>query len=434
MKVRNNTNYRFEIQLFTLFNISNRNLLEEETKCLSVYNKLLTATCLFPIKGSILQKKTPLMKTLKHLRKGHTKNQFQQKITTFAAMFFSDTMIHWYQNNGRLLPWRESRNPYLIWLSEIILQQTRVEQGLPYYLRFAEQYPTVNDFAAASEDEILRIWQGLGYYSRARNMHKAAKIIAQQRKGIFPSSYDELIALPGIGEYTASAISSFAAKEIRAVVDGNVYRVLSRIFGIDTPINSSEGVKVFKALAAELIDAEHPDIYNQAIMDFGALQCKPKLPLCNNCPFAQECIALKNNTVDVLPVKIKKNTIKARYFHYFIITSGDQLLMSKRGEKEIWANLYEFPLIETETLIDAEELSRHPEYIEHFGEVLPQQINATTKHILSHQHIYATFYKLPENHTPILKKSNWSYIFSNNLDKLAKHKLIFTFLSKNVLF
>ena len=229
-------------------------------------------------------------------------------------MIFSDKLIHWYRNNKRDLPWRNTQDAYLIWLSEIILQQTRVEQGMPYFLRFSEQYPDVKSFAAASEDDILRLWQGLGYYSRGRNMLKTAKLIVEQLNGVFPTAHQDLIKLTGIGDYTAAAISSFSINEAKAVVDGNVYRLLARYFGIDTPINTSAGKKQFQEIANELINPNNAGEHNQAMIEFGALQCKPKNPNCAKCPLLTSCSAYQNQKVIELPVKLKKLKIKERYF------------------------------------------------------------------------------------------------------------------------
>ena len=225
-------------------------------------------------------------------------------------MIFSKTLIRWYSKNKRILPWRETKNPYYIWLSEIILQQTQVKQGLPYYESFVTSYPTVFDLANAEESDVLKLWQGLGYYSRARNLHASAKHIAYDLNGVFPDTYKDLLKLRGVGDYTASAIASICFNEATAVVDGNVYRALSRYFGIDTPINSSKGQKEFKALAQELIDIKKPADFNQAIMEFGAIQCKPKNPECSACSFRNSCVAFGNNRVSDLPVKIKSAKAK----------------------------------------------------------------------------------------------------------------------------
>ncbi|KGE14208.1 A/G-specific adenine glycosylase [Sphingobacterium deserti] len=347
-------------------------------------------------------------------------------------MSFALKLMNWYREHGRDLPWRNTQNPYIIWLSEIILQQTRVEQGLPYFHRFLEAFPIVTKFAAAEEEEILRLWQGLGYYSRARNMHKAAKMVVNDFDGIFPSSYTEVIRLSGVGDYTAAAISSFSSNEAKAVVDGNVYRVLSRYFGIDEPINGTKGKKVFAEIAADMLDMKDASTYNQAIMDFGALQCKPKKPDCEICVFNLECVAHREGIVDRLPVKLRGKASKNRYFHYFIVESDNQLLMSKRGEADVWANLYEFPMLETEQDLTLEGLLKTAQFSEYFDEEASfVQLGNVTKHILSHQNIYARFYMLEDAKSLRIKKSNWNYFFVEKIDTLAKHKLIFSFLEKN---
>ena len=348
-------------------------------------------------------------------------------------MLFSEQILEWYKNHKRALPWRETNNPYVIWLSEIILQQTRVEQGMPYFHRFLEQFPNVTKFAEADESEILRLWQGLGYYSRARNMHKASKYILDNFAGEFPTTYDSLIKLPGVGEYTAAAISSFSSNSSYAVLDGNVFRVLSRYFGIETAINSTEGKKIFSALATELIDKEHPGEYNQAIMDFGALQCKPKSPNCGDCPLRLDCYALKTSKVDLLPVKNKGKKSRDRFFHYFVSEREDgAILMSQRVAGDIWANLYEFPLIESAEHLNQEGLLELPEFQELFGDVEIEKIEGPLKHILSHQNIYATFYRVKSGNIMIDKKRLWNYFLSENLDKLAKHKLISSFMERYI--
>jgi A/G-specific adenine glycosylase len=239
------------------------------------------------------------------------------------TMKFSNTLVYWYLQNNRDLPWRKTKNPYFIWLSEIMLQQTRVAQGLSYYQKFTTTFPTVFDLAKADESTILKMWQGLGYYSRARNLHFSAKQIVEELNGEFPSTYEEIIKLKGIGDYTASAIASICFEEATAVVDGNVYRVLSRYFGIKTAINSTAGIKEFKALAQTLIDRKQAGTFNQAIMDFGALHCKPQNPLCEICPLSDGCVALEKNLTKELPVKEKKIKVRKRYFNFLVIKTGD---------------------------------------------------------------------------------------------------------------
>ncbi|RKS55198.1 A/G-specific DNA-adenine glycosylase [Gillisia mitskevichiae] len=311
-------------------------------------------------------------------------------------MIFHKILINWYLGNKRDLPWRKINDPYRIWLSEIMLQQTRIEQGLPYYLAFTEAFPTVFDLANASQDEVLKLWQGLGYYSRARNLHETAKLVSEELGGKFPDNYKDLLKLKGIGDYTASAIASICYNEVTPVVDGNVYRVLARYFDVDTPINSSAGQKEFKALAAELIDEENPAIYNQAIMDFGALQCKPQNPLCETCPLSNSCLALKNNKISLLPVKLKKAKIKKRYFNYLVFLSEEnETILEQRLGKGIWEGLYQFPLLESKSLIDTEVLVTDSHYFS-VGADHQQKISLYNEtpivHKLSHQHIYTRFW------------------------------------------
>lgn len=313
------------------------------------------------------------------------------------APFFANKLTSWHLINKRDLPWRGSTNPYYIWLSEIILQQTRVAQGLPYYLKFVEAFPTVEALANASEGNILKLWQGLGYYSRARNLHFTAKYIVNELNGVFPKEYQGLITLKGVGDYTASAIASICYNEPTAVVDGNVYRVLSRVFGKNTPINSTQGIKEFKMLAQKLLDKEHPGTYNQALMEFGARHCVPQNPDCSNCIFNDRCEAYKNNTVGELPVKLKKLKVKKRHFNYIVILSeNNSTLLQKRTGKGIWQELYEFPLVESTTEINEAQLKA----LKAFQELEKKyQLSEVTRynetlvvHKLSHQHLYTRFW------------------------------------------
>ena len=255
-------------------------------------------------------------------------------------MNFSNQLVFWYLQNKRDLPWRKTQNPYHIWLSEIILQQTRVDQGLNYYYKFIQNYPTVASLAAATQEEVLKLWQGLGYYSRARNLHETAKIVCSEFNENFPSTYDELISLKGIGDYTASAIASICFDKPTAVVDGNVYRFLARYFNIATPINRSDGIKEFKKLAQELIDVEKPGTHNQAMMEFGARICKPVNPDCENCVFNSSCLGLIEKTVKALPVKLKKIKVRRRYFNYLVIETPNNATFLHKRTKGIWKNLY----------------------------------------------------------------------------------------------
>jgi A/G-specific adenine glycosylase len=327
-------------------------------------------------------------------------------------MKFSNTLIYWYLQNRRELPWRKTKNPYFIWLSEIMLQQTRVAQGMAYYLKFTSTFPTVFDLAKADESTVLKMWQGLGYYSRVRNLHFSAKLIANEFNGEFPSTFSEIIKLKGIGDYTASAIASICFDEPTAVVDGNVYRVLSRYFGIKTPINSSAGIKEFKLLAQSLIDKNKAGTFNQAIMDFGALHCKPQNPLCDTCPFSDSCYALEKKLTKELPVKEKKIKVRKRYFNFLVIkTKNDSTILSERKGKGIWQGLYQFPLIESEKTINKEELILSEDFINLFPSKTTLSLFNKKEiiHKLSHQHLYTQFWIVETKNSPEIN-INWSEI------------------------
>ncbi|TNJ44181.1 A/G-specific adenine glycosylase [Tamlana fucoidanivorans] len=311
-------------------------------------------------------------------------------------MQFSKKLINWYSVNKRVLPWRETKNPYYIWLSEIILQQTQVKQGLPYYEAFVAQYPTVFDLANAEEREVLKLWQGLGYYSRARNLHASAKHVVNALKGEFPKTYKELLNLKGVGDYTASAIASICYNEPTAVVDGNVYRVLSRYFAICTPTNGSKGVKEFKLLAQELIDQDNPAEFNQAIMEFGATWCTPKNPKCISCVFQDSCLAFAHNKVEDYPVKIKSAKAKVKYFNFLVFISDDgNTIIERRKGKGIWQNLYQFPLVETKKAVDYTTFRNQIEQ-HHLLKNIPFKLSLYNSeaivHKLSHQHLYTKFW------------------------------------------
>ena len=346
-------------------------------------------------------------------------------------MTFSQRLIGWYRKNKRDLPWRDTNDAYLIWLSEIILQQTRVEQGMPYYLRFVDTYPDVKSFAAASEDEILRLWQGLGYYSRGRNMLKTARKVAVEHSGKFPENYEDLIKLVGIGEYTASAISSFSSNQAKAVVDGNVYRFLSRYFGLDTPINSTIGKKEFQALADEVLDHENAGEHNQAMIEFGALQCKPKNPSCELCPFNDSCFAFEQCKVNILPVKLKKLKIRERFFYFFLLIKEDQILVKRRTNNDIWAGLHDLPSIEFAERTSENELTLHPDFKAWFNpEPVIYSLSEEIKHILTHQRLFARFVHIEKINEEFVSKNEWFWIKINELDRYGQPKLIFEFLKK----
>ena len=313
-------------------------------------------------------------------------------------MNFSNLLIKWYLQNKRDLPWRNTTNPYPIWLSEIMLQQTRVAQGMPYFLSFTTAFPTVFDLAKANEEQVLKLWQGLGYYSRARNLHKTAQFVANELDGIFPDNYKDLLQLKGVGEYTAAAIASFSYNEVIPVVDGNVFRVLSRYFDIETDIAAASAKKEFAALAFELMPKEQPAIFNQAIMEFGALQCVPKSPNCGICIFNESCTALQKKKVDQLPVKSKKLKVRKRYFNYLVVT--DELgntIIQKRTAKGIWHNLYEFPLIETDKEEDFDCIAEQIQNDFFKGNSILSVTESNEQsivHKLSHQHLYIKFWEV----------------------------------------
>ncbi|MDH6341364.1 A/G-specific adenine glycosylase [Parabacteroides sp. PFB2-12] len=353
----------------------------------------------------------------------------QKKELTFSNLF-----INWYFKHKRELPWRETRDPYTIWISEIILQQTRVAQGIDYFRRFMERFPDVASLAAAEEDEVLKYWQGLGYYSRARNLHAAAREIMSRHQGRFPSTHKEVLALKGIGDYTAAAILSFAWNQPYPVVDGNVYRVLSRLFGISTPIDSSQGKKEFTALAAEIMPSDQAGLHNQAIMEFGALQCTPQQPDCSACPFAGRCVAWQEQNPQAYPVKAGKTKSRNRYFHYFHILYRETTWLHRREGKDIWKGLYEFPLIETDMPMDFAELQQTDAFHHLFAEAGQLSIaidRPVEKHILSHQVIYATFYRI-EIEQPAPAFEAFTEISIHDIERFAIPRLIHIYLEKNL--
>ena len=340
---------------------------------------------------------------------------------------FSEAIVEWYKEYKRDLPWRESSDPYRIWISEIILQQTRVAQGYDYFLRFIKRFPDVKALADADEDEVMKYWQGLGYYSRARNLHAAAKSM----NGVFPETYPEVLALKGVGEYTAAAICSFAYGMPYAVVDGNVYRVLSRYFGIDIPIDSTEGKKTFTALAREMLDKSRPADYTQAIMEFGGVQCMPQSPNCLFCPLSGSCRALLEGKVQQLPVKQHRTKTTNRYFNYIYVRMGAHTLINKRTGNDIWKNLYELPLIETENEVPEEKfyaLSRWREMLAEGETPLVRLVQKGVKHVLSHRVIYANFYEviLPEDSASF---AQYQRIRIEDLHKFAVSRLVNQFFS-----
>ena len=349
-------------------------------------------------------------------------------------MEFSSQIIQWYDQNKRDLPWRKTKDPYKIWLSEIILQQTRVEQGLPYYFKFVSAYPTIDDLSLANEEEVMVLWQGLGYYSRARNLHFTAKHIVKEHKSIFPANYNEIIKLKGIGDYTASAISSFSFNEQQAVLDGNVIRVLTRYFGNENDISIANTLKNIKTLSKELLPDKHSDTYNQGIMEFGALQCKPKSPNCEICPLLKSCQAYKLKKVDLIPYKSKKVITKHRYFNYLVFKFGQSIYLKQRVEKDIWQNLFDFPLKETANLIEfnssvlSDEIHKTSPHIKY-------SISSSEdfKHILSHQKLHVRFFLIELNQDLSQNQLELHKVDISSLDQFAKPILIQNYLNKYIL-
>lgn len=342
----------------------------------------------------------------------------------------SEKIIRWYHQNKRELPWRQTRNPYFIWLSEIILQQTRIDQGLPYYLAFVEKFPTVFILANSEESDVLRTWQGLGYYSRARNLHQTAKYVVNQYDGVFPSDYSGLLKLKGIGPYTAAAIASISYNEPRAVVDGNVYRVLSRLYEIQTPINSSLGIKQFSELAQSLVSVTNTGDYNQGLMEIGANICTPRNPNCQSCPVESSCKAKKNNSQHEFPVKLKKAKIKDRFFNYLVIKSDDNYFLNRRNDNDIWKGLFEFFLIET---------SKSISHLDSIKDKFPKWLNeklefgtpSKKNQILSHQKIHAQFW--PISIPKKVAEMQDSFYSLEEIEKLPKHRLVEKYLLDNTI-
>ncbi len=320
---------------------------------------------------------------------------------------FTWILLKWFEENGRDLPWRETKDPYAIWLSEIILQQTRIQQGYAYWERFMQRFPTVNDLAEATEDEVLRYWQGLGYYSRARNLHTAAQQIVTL--GHFPNTFEDIKQLKGVGDYTAAAVGSIAFNLPVAVVDGNVYRVLSRVYGIETPINSTDGKKEFAALAQSLLSTDQPAAFNQAMMDFGAIQCTPTSPHCQDCPLSESCEAFRSDRIGLLPVKIKTIKIKTRHFTYVYLRYQNQTAIHRRPAGDIWQGLWEPLLIEDGDIPDFK------------GKLT--LLKKEVKHVLTHQIIYADFYLQETLSKPELPK-DFIWINESELDNYAIPRLV----------
>ena len=346
---------------------------------------------------------------------------------------FSKKLITWYLQNKRDLPWRDQSDPYKVWLSEVILQQTRIDQGLPYYLKFSDRFPTVHDLAEADESEVLKLWQGLGYYSRARNLHHTAKYISKERKGQFPNTYNDLIKLKGVGDYTASAIASICFRQPNAVVDGNVFRALSRVFGIETAIDSTAGKKEFKELAQALIDPSDPGTFNQALMEFGARHCKPANPLCSSCIFNDNCVALQKKLVRELPFKPKRQSIRNRYFNYLVpLTQSNSTSLNQRNKNGIWNKLFEFPLIESEGPLSMNEIKANSTFRK-FSEgieirELYQYNDEPVIHKLSHQHLHTVFWIVG------VDRINSNKVKAKEINAYPVPVLIENFISESALF
>lgn len=352
--------------------------------------------------------------------------------------FFRRALLNWYDPSQRPLPWKAEKDPYLIWLSEIILQQTRVEQGLPYYEKFRQTYPTVRDLADAPQDDIMKHWEGLGYYSRARNMHEAAKHIVRELNGQFPTTCEGLMKLKGVGPYTAAAIASFAYDLPHAVVDGNVFRVLSRYLGAEHAIDSTSGKHFFSEQAHKMLDSSKPGLYNQAIMDFGATVCKPQKPACKTCPLKKQCLAYTDQKVSQLPVKEKKIERRRRYFNFLLFNLEGKVYIRKRANKDIWRNLYEFPLIESEQLIDELSLlEEHPDWKEWLSPGAEFELNQRSKpfqQTLTHQVITATFWEIDLRSPDEIRNDNFLFIKRKNLSNFAFPKVVDWYLGDKSLY
>ncbi len=345
--------------------------------------------------------------------------------------FFTKTLLKWNKSeNRREMPWKGEKNPYLIWLSEIILQQTRTEQGMPYFMAFKKKYSTVHKLAAANEDEVMRMWQGLGYYSRARNLHYTAKYISKELSGKFPDSFTELKELKGVGDYTAAAIASFAFGEPVAVVDGNVIRVLSRFWGIATAFDTTKGKKEFALRAQELIDADNPGAYNQAIMDFGASICVPQNPLCETCPLHKECFAVNHKLVGKLPFREKKTEIKDRFFNYVYVNQNNSVFIQKRTDKDIWRDMYQLILIESAKPLSKAFAKKELDQLLPKNEYTITNISEESTQLLSHRRITFRFIEVSVKNSSALKALNGSFVPVKKLSKYAFPRTVHLYLKQ----
>jgi A/G-specific adenine glycosylase len=347
-------------------------------------------------------------------------------------MLISSILTDWYLEKKRDLPWRNTANPYYIWVSEVILQQTRVAQGLGYYERFITKFPDVQSLATAEIDDVLKVWQGLGYYSRARNLHEGAKYVVKQFNGVLPSHYESLLKIKGVGEYTAAAIGSIVYNIPVPVVDGNVNRVIARLFGIHDPVNSSPGIKRIKEIALKIMDTENPAIHNQAMMEFGALQCVVHNPACDICPLRKVCYAFAHQQVDLLPVKVKKAKTRDRYFNYLVILFHNNIVITQRAGKDIWQGLYEFPLIETTQLVTKKHLICSPEWNAIFENTDYKVLDTSQKYVhqLTHQTIHASFLIIEVDDLPkMLQNKNTLVVDKKAMRQYPVSKMLENFLS-----
>ncbi|HTN47739.1 MAG TPA: A/G-specific adenine glycosylase [Flavipsychrobacter sp.] len=351
------------------------------------------------------------------------------KISPFQKSYFTERLMYWHDHeNFRVLPWKKEQNAYKIWLSEIIMQQTRVEQGTPYYERFIAQYPTVQQLAAAEDTDVYRLWQGLGYYNRCRNLLATARFIANELQGHFPDDYETLLNLKGVGQYTAAAIISFAFNKPYAVVDGNVQRVLARFFGIEIPVDGTAGKKYFQQLAQDLLERSDPAGYNQSIMDFGATVCKPAVPLCEACILQPKCVAYKNQMVNLLPVKSKKNIVKTRHFNFIIFLFKKKIFIQQRQSKDIWFHLYQPYLFETSAKATEMEVNRHLQDVLKVDVALASEGESMQK--LSHQTIIAQFFSARVTSPDSLRKEAGKWVAFTELKNIAFPKTIVHFFEK----
>ncbi len=344
---------------------------------------------------------------------------------------FTKHLLDWHQQTPRVMPWSNTKDPYLIWLSEIILQQTRVSQGWAYYEKFVRHYPTVHDLAAASEARVLKDWQGLGYNSRARNMHAAAKYIAGELAGKFPATYSEILGLKGVGPYTAAAIGSFAFDLPYPVVDGNVKRVLSRYFGISEPVDLPSTHRDIENKARSLMGSHQPSEFNQAIMNFGALQCTPINPGCQTCPMKASCAGFQLDLVDKLPVKSPRKKRKKRFFHYYFLSSGDQVILRKRTARDIWQHMYDFPVIENRSR-SRQSVANRKAFLEEHGFAQANRTSSPVQYtqLLTHQSIHAIFYAYEISEIPRLPHDTWHLADRKNLSTFAFPKIIARYLEE----